>query len=126
MACMSLPGIQQEADTLWTHTCGKERWLGRLDELCSSIERVNDGDLWSFRASQRQALIRYARHRLVRQMQMRGAARDHIHRPDTSLIPMRSPLALPDGLRSTSVPLSCCMMQIGWRGCCVIPNVPYS
>jgi len=67
-----------EADTLWTRTCGKGRWLGRLDELCSSVEQVGDGDLWSFRASQRYALIRYARHRLVRQMQVRGAAPDHI------------------------------------------------
>lgn len=68
----------QEADTLWTRTCGKDRWLGRLDELCSSIEQVSEGDLWSFRASQRYALIRYARRRLVRQMQERGAAPDHI------------------------------------------------
>ena len=68
----------QEADTLWTCTCGKDRWLGRLDELCSSIEQVSDGDLWSFRAAQRYALIRYARRRLVRQMQERGAAPDHI------------------------------------------------
>ena len=77
----------QEADTLWTSTCGKERWLGRLDELCSSMERVNDGDLWSFRASQRHALIRYARHRLVRQMQMRGAAPDLIQQAGHVLDP---------------------------------------
>jgi len=77
----------QEADVLWTCTCGKERWLGRLDELCSSIEQISDPDLWSFRASQRQALIRYARHRLVRQMQMRGAAPDHVRQAGHVLDP---------------------------------------
>ena len=51
------------------------------------MERVNDGDLWSFRASQRHALIRYARHRLVRQMQMRGAARDLIQQAGHVLDP---------------------------------------
>jgi glycogen phosphorylase len=77
----------QEADTLWTRTCGKERWLGRLDELCSSMEQVSDSDLWSFRTSQRKALIRYARHRLVRQMQMRGAAPDHVRQAGHVLDP---------------------------------------
>jgi glycogen phosphorylase len=77
----------QEADTLWTHACGKERWIGRLDELCSPIEQISDRDLWSFRASQRQALIQYSRHRLVRQMQMRGAAPDHVRQAGHVLDP---------------------------------------
>ena len=68
----------QEADTLWTHTCGKERWLGSLHDLCASIAQLTDGDLWSFRTSQRQALLRYARRRLVRQMRERGATPEHI------------------------------------------------
>jgi len=76
-----------EADTLWTSTCGKQRWLGRLDELCSSIEQISDRDLWSFRASQRQTLIQYARHRLVRQMQMRGAAPDQVRQAGHVLDP---------------------------------------
>jgi starch phosphorylase len=77
----------QEADALWTHTCGKDRWLGKLDDLCSSIEQVSDGDLWTMRASHRQALIRYARRRLVRQMQERGAATEHIQQAEHVLDP---------------------------------------
>jgi starch phosphorylase len=61
--------------------------LGRLDELCSSIEQISDRDLWSFRASQRQTLIQYARHRLVRQMQMRGAAPDQVRQAGHVLDP---------------------------------------
>lgn len=63
----------QKADTLWTRTCGVDRWRGNLEDVRSSIEQVNDEDLWALRASHRQALIRYARQRLVRQMQERGA-----------------------------------------------------
>jgi starch phosphorylase len=77
----------QEADALWTNTCGKERWLGRLDDVCSSIEQVSDEDLWTLRASQRQALIRYARRRLVRQMRERGAAVEHIQQAEHILDP---------------------------------------
>ncbi|HLZ33691.1 MAG TPA: alpha-glucan family phosphorylase, partial [Nitrospira sp.] len=68
----------QEADDLWTRACGKSRWLGDVDELRSSIECLSNEDLWSFRTAQRHRLIRYARRRLVRQMQERGAAADHI------------------------------------------------
>lgn len=68
----------QEADTLWTRACGKSRWLGDIDELGCFIERLSDEDLLSLRASQRHRLIRYARRRLIRQMQERGAAADLI------------------------------------------------
>ncbi len=79
----------QEADTLWTRASGIDRWRGNLDDVRSSIEQVNDEDLWALRASQRQALIRYARQRLVRQMQERGAPAaqvqqaEHILNPNT-------------------------------------------
>ncbi len=68
----------READELWTRACGKSRWLGDLAEVRSSIECVSDEDLWLFRTAQRHRLIRYARRRLVRQMQERGADADHI------------------------------------------------
>lgn len=77
----------QEADALWTRTCGKDRWLGKLEDVCSSIEQVSDGELWTLRASQRQALIRYARRRLVRQMQERGAAAEHVQQAEHVLDP---------------------------------------
>lgn len=77
----------QEADELWTRACGKSRWLGDLEELCSSIECLSEEDLWSFRASQRQSLIQYARRRLVRQMQERGAAPQHVQQAEHVLDP---------------------------------------
>jgi len=68
----------QFADTLWTSACGKERWVGTLETLCSQITCIDDETLWSFRVSQRQALIQYVRRRLVRQCQEHGASEDLI------------------------------------------------
>ena len=68
----------EDAEALWTRTCGTDCWLRPVEEVSTLIERLNLTDLWSFRAVQRQALIRYARRRLVRQMQERGADPAHI------------------------------------------------
>lgn len=78
-----------EADALWTRLCGKDRWLGRLDELCASMGQVSDDDLWALRASERYALICYARRRLVRQMRERGAAAEHVQQAEHILDPNR-------------------------------------
>lgn len=77
----------QEADALWTDACGKSRWLGDLGEVRSSIECLSDDDLWLFRTAQRTRLIRYARGRLMRQMQERGAAPDDIQAASRVLDP---------------------------------------
>lgn len=77
----------QEADTLWTRACGKSRWLGTLEDMCSSIARVRNEELWLFRFAQRHRLIHYARRRLARQMQERGAALDQIRVAEQVLDP---------------------------------------
>ncbi|MDX1412140.1 MAG: alpha-glucan family phosphorylase, partial [Nitrospirales bacterium] len=61
------------ADALWTRICGKERWIGTLDELCPLMTQIEDKELWEFRVSQRLALIQYVRRRLVRQLREHGA-----------------------------------------------------
>ncbi len=76
-----------EADALWTRACGKDRWLGRLDELGAAVERISDGELWTMRASHRRALIRYTRRRLVRQMQERGAPAAQVRQAEHLLDP---------------------------------------
>ncbi|MDC8447122.1 MAG: alpha-glucan family phosphorylase [Nitrospira sp.] len=58
------------ADTLWSEACGKERWQGPLEELPKAIRDVSDEDLWKLRAQGRQALVNYARQRLVHQYQL--------------------------------------------------------
>jgi starch phosphorylase len=61
------------ADRLWTEACGKERWHGLLAELPKAIRDLSDEELWNFRKQGRQALVEYARRRLVHQYQVLGA-----------------------------------------------------
>lgn len=61
------------ADALWTEACGTERWKGVLEELPKAIRKLSDEELWKFRAQGRQALVKYARQRLVHQYQLLGA-----------------------------------------------------
>ncbi|HVY66825.1 MAG TPA: alpha-glucan family phosphorylase, partial [Gammaproteobacteria bacterium] len=41
------------ADRIWTETCGKERWLGRLDPLGAAIDRASDAQLWELLGRER-------------------------------------------------------------------------
>ncbi|MDF0643806.1 MAG: alpha-glucan family phosphorylase [Nitrospira sp.] len=61
------------AERLWTEACGREWWQGVLDDLPKAIRRRSDEDLWRLRAQGRQALVDYARQRLVHQYQLLGA-----------------------------------------------------
>ncbi len=61
------------ADLIWTEACGKERWLGVIDDLGPAMEALDDETLWTFRCRQRADLVRYARERLARQLGQRGA-----------------------------------------------------
>ena len=76
-----------EADVLWTRICGKDQWLGTLGELCPLIADIPDRELWAFRVSQREALVRYVRRRLVRQYQEHGASADQIQHAKHALDP---------------------------------------
>jgi len=62
------------ADDLWTHACGKERWLGPTETLTEDIRRVSDADLWGFRLAASKSLVDYARDRLSRQLAGCGAS----------------------------------------------------
>jgi starch phosphorylase len=61
------------ADTLWTHTCGKTRWLGETEALEHTLRGVSDAALWSMRTEGRGALVRYAREQLAAQLAVSGA-----------------------------------------------------
>ena len=61
------------ADRIWTETCGKDRWLGALEDLGPAIEALDDETVWAFRGRQRRDLVHYARQRLARQLGQRGA-----------------------------------------------------
>jgi starch phosphorylase len=62
------------ADELWTSACGRERWRGTMEAVAADIRCVSDAALWQLRATARQALIGYARERLVQQLAASGAS----------------------------------------------------
>jgi starch phosphorylase len=78
-----------EADELWTCACGKGRWTGTLEDLCGAVESISDTELWSFRAAQRQHLLRHVRDRLARQLQEHGAPSETLRRVAHVLDPNR-------------------------------------
>ncbi len=64
----------KEADDIWTEACGKDRWLGTMENLGQDIRKINDERLWGMRTKSRTALIQYARERLSRQLIGSGAS----------------------------------------------------
>jgi starch phosphorylase len=69
-----------EADAMWTASCGKERWLGDVDELPERIRRIPDTTIWSSRQAARKSLIEYARERLAMQLAASGSDSEEIER----------------------------------------------
>ena len=64
----------QWADELWTDSCGKQRWLGTLEENEQAIAALSDEAIWGCRAKGRTGLVNYARKRLTRQLGQHGAS----------------------------------------------------
>ena len=75
------------ADRLWTEACGKQRWLGNTDALYRSIETLEDEALWKLRASEREALVHYARKRLALQLGQAGASPEQVNKASRVLDP---------------------------------------
>jgi starch phosphorylase len=68
------------ADELWTKACGKDRWLGTMENLEQNMRRVSDADLWQLRVAARKSLVEYARERLFRQLTASGASPQSVER----------------------------------------------
>jgi len=66
------------ADDLWTEFCGKERWLGEMEEIEKDFRKVSDKRLWDMRNAGRKEMIENGRGRLVRILQARGAPEEEI------------------------------------------------
>jgi starch phosphorylase len=58
----------KEADELWTHQCGKSRWLCDPDILGKNFNRVGDKELWSMRAKNRDRLVHFVRDEYSREI----------------------------------------------------------
>jgi starch phosphorylase len=72
----------EEADELWTQSCGKTRWTGDVEILEQKIRRVPDSRLWECRSSARAALIELVRKRLFKQLSVSGASAEELANAD--------------------------------------------
>ncbi|MEJ1968721.1 MAG: alpha-glucan family phosphorylase [Rhizomicrobium sp.] len=77
----------QDADRLWTQTCGKERWRTPPGTPCARIVDVSDEDLWAMRGDGRQRVVRVAREHLATQLSERGFDQDTTRIAETVLDP---------------------------------------
>ena len=75
------------ADSLWTESCGAERWRGAMETVGNDIRRVSDGALWELRATNRLELVGYVRERLARELAIAGASEPDIARAGTVFDP---------------------------------------
>jgi starch phosphorylase len=66
------------SDELWTRACGKERWLGTVENLAEALRAIDDRTLWELLGAGRADLIAYARERLAWQLGQRGAPAERI------------------------------------------------
>ncbi|MGZ8200069.1 MAG: alpha-glucan family phosphorylase [Methylosarcina sp.] len=58
----------KEADELWTHLCGKERWLQDPAQLADCCSLVTDRELWQLRALNRARLVQFVRDEYSREL----------------------------------------------------------
>ncbi len=55
------------ADTLWTESCGKGRWIGTLEDLERIVSCISDEAIWTLRMESRRMLVEAVRRRAARQ-----------------------------------------------------------
>jgi starch phosphorylase len=66
------------ADALWTEACGKDRWLGSVENLEQQIRCLSNARLWAFRSDASQSLVAFARDELARQLAAAGVSAESI------------------------------------------------
>lgn len=76
-----------EADSIWTDSCGKDRWRGMPDALGDRITDVSDETLWAMRGAGRQRLIGIVRRHLASQLRERGFDLEVVRQADSVLDP---------------------------------------
>jgi glycogen phosphorylase len=67
-----------EADRLWTEACGKDRWLGTLENLEQNILCVSNKRLWELRTVGQEQFIQFIRKRYARQLATVGMPQEEI------------------------------------------------
>jgi starch phosphorylase len=66
------------ADTLWSNSCGKKRWLGTMNTIEEDLKKIPDETIWAFRNARIRQLIQYARGQIEWQLEAEGASAKQI------------------------------------------------
>jgi len=74
-----------EADSLWEHTCGKNRWREAMTGMEECVRKGDDSDFWNLRATGRKSLVQYVRKRYARQLAEQGASREELSQAGQAL-----------------------------------------
>jgi glycogen phosphorylase len=74
-----------DADRIWTAACGKDRWIGTLENIGRDLRAVSDSELWQLRAAASRSLVEYTRERLARQLAGHGASSDEVQEAEQIL-----------------------------------------
>lgn len=67
-----------EADDLWTEVCGKDRWLGTIENLEQDFRAISDTRLWQFRTAASRTFVGYVRERLSLQLATSGVSTETV------------------------------------------------
>ena len=68
----------KEAEALLHGTCGKDIWKGTVESIEESIRAIPDAGIWQCRASGRESLLQYVRHRHARHLAFSAASTEEI------------------------------------------------
>ncbi len=68
----------EEAEALWTGSCGGQPWMGTVENLEEKMRDVSDSQLWQCRASARQSLVEFVRERFSLQLGAAGEGHEEI------------------------------------------------
>lgn len=75
------------AQRFWAAACGKERWVGTMEDVSEKIRAMPDDLIWGLRTSNRKALVEYLRQRLVRQYGAAGESAEAVKLSQTVFDP---------------------------------------
>jgi starch phosphorylase len=65
-----------EADSLWEHSCGKDRWHDGTKGMEECVRGISDANLWRLRTNSRKSLVQYVRERNRRHLVWQGASEE--------------------------------------------------
>jgi starch phosphorylase len=68
----------KQSDVAWTEACGKDRWLGSIENLERDVRKISDEKLWEMRQGARQSMIEYFRPRIARTWAARGMSQEYV------------------------------------------------